>query len=342
MISLFHVMRKLARRLRGENLHQVLLVLAALIVTGSVFFWIFEKDLSLGDAVWWAIVTVTTVGYGDISPATVGGRLVGVMLMMMGIGFLGILTATIAGIFIERKIMENKGMVPTDVNDHFLICGWNYRGPEIVAELRADDKSRETAIVILAELEQKPLDDPLVHFIQGTINTQSLENANARAAKTAMMLADENLEVQYRDAKTILDTLTVKSHFPHLYVCVELMETKNVEYGQLAKADEIIVVGELGTNLMAQAALDHGITHMITELVSNRFGSDLYKVDIAPVMAGRSFYDVLCELKEKKGILCVGVEDKAERRLMTNPDAEYRLKAEDQLVVIASKRPVLV
>jgi voltage-gated potassium channel len=56
---------------------------------------------SFWDGVWWAIVTVTTVGYGDIAPTGVAGRLIAIVVMLMGIGFLAVLTATIASQFVK-------------------------------------------------------------------------------------------------------------------------------------------------------------------------------------------------------------------------------------------------
>ena len=79
-----------------------------LLVVGAAALGIFEKNLGFFDALWWSVVTVTTVGYGDISPVTVGGRIVGVLLMFLGIGFIGILTATLASLFVENRLMENR------------------------------------------------------------------------------------------------------------------------------------------------------------------------------------------------------------------------------------------
>ena len=60
------------------------------------------------DALWWAIVTVTTVGYGDRFPTTEGGRVVAVVLMLVGIGLIGVLTATVASVFIKEHTDANR------------------------------------------------------------------------------------------------------------------------------------------------------------------------------------------------------------------------------------------
>jgi voltage-gated potassium channel len=58
--------------------------------------------MSLGDAVWWAVTTVTTVGYGDKFPTTVAGRLVAGGLMLLGIALFGILTASLSSFFLTQ------------------------------------------------------------------------------------------------------------------------------------------------------------------------------------------------------------------------------------------------
>jgi voltage-gated potassium channel len=94
--------------LRHHSLFRVLIAVVATIFLGSWLVLLFEEHAKgsnihdYPDALWWAIVTVTTVGYGDRFPTTEGGRIVAVVLMLVGIGLIGTLTATVASVFIKE------------------------------------------------------------------------------------------------------------------------------------------------------------------------------------------------------------------------------------------------
>jgi voltage-gated potassium channel len=66
-----------------------------------------ERYPSLGEGLWWAMQTTTTVGYGDNVPVTVAGRLVAAAVMLFGIGFLTVITAAITSTFVSRSRVES-------------------------------------------------------------------------------------------------------------------------------------------------------------------------------------------------------------------------------------------
>jgi len=85
-----------------------------IVVVGSGVELAFEQHAhganihNFGESLWWAIVTVTTVGYGGNYPVTTGGRCVAVVLMLVGIGLIGSLSATVANYFVKEKADEEK------------------------------------------------------------------------------------------------------------------------------------------------------------------------------------------------------------------------------------------
>ncbi len=99
---------------KTNNFHYILLITISTIIIGAVGI-SFAENMSYDNALWWAFVTTTTVGYGDISPATAEGRVIAVILMVIGIGFLGMLTGTISTFFIRKR--EGKTKLRTNVID---------------------------------------------------------------------------------------------------------------------------------------------------------------------------------------------------------------------------------
>ena len=101
-------LREAAQGFRHRKFHYVVLLTAVVLALGALGIFAVERGQnnniqSVGDAFWWAVVTTTTVGYGDVSPVTPEGRLIAVALMIVGIGFLGIMTATITSFFLDPE-----------------------------------------------------------------------------------------------------------------------------------------------------------------------------------------------------------------------------------------------
>jgi len=341
MHAIFVFLSKLSHQLRRENHHKIALAALSLLLIGGLCFSITE-NVGLGESLWWSVVTMTTVGYGDISPVTAGGKVVGVVLMLTGIGFLGLFTATIASVFVENKMLENKGMKPIDAQDHFVVCGWNSQGQKIVKELLADAKSNGLLVVILAQLDEHPLAEEGVLFVRGEIDDEGMEKACLGQACTAILLADDAIDGGYRDAKMVMDVLNIKSSYPSVYVCAELASSSTIDHVKKAGANEVIVAGELRSKLLVQAALDHGITEMVSELISNRYGQELYKFKAPQSLVGKQFFDALCDLKKEKNVICLGLQKGADDTVMTNPPSDLILEEGDSLLVVAEDRTSLI
>jgi voltage-gated potassium channel len=112
----------LSRHLFGRRkFHYTVLVAIAIVLLGALGMFAVETGQnhaigSFGDALWWSVVTATTVGYGDLSPVTTEGRVIAVALMLAGIGVIGVFTATIASLFFAHDQVDPVANVQERLN----------------------------------------------------------------------------------------------------------------------------------------------------------------------------------------------------------------------------------
>jgi voltage-gated potassium channel len=324
-----------------ENFHRLLLLIALIIVVSSLAVSIVEPDITPINGIWWTIVTMTTVGYGDISPHTIGGRIIAVVVMLFGIGLLGMFSASVASIMVQHKLREERGLSTYRFQNHIILCEWNHRTAAILASLRSDPKTAQQGIVLIADLASKPVEDENLFFVAGSVNDETLTRANLAQAQTVVVMGDDRLEPTARDAKVVLAVLTIESINRRVYTIVELVSDTNVRHCQRAGANEIIVNNDVSSGLVARAALDHGITKVISDWLSLGSGDELYKVDVPARYIGKTLIDVLFPMKQQHGCLVIGVQRGVDGDVLANPPADYRLASDDQLIVVCADRPNL-
>ncbi len=146
--------RRLLRKFRRPPpALRVMVLLLSVLAYGSTGFVYFEQsarpDLTLLDGLWYTIATVTTVGYGDLAPASAGGRLlIALPLMMVGIGLLGYVLSIAASSLVESKTKELHGMGEYRLEGHLVILNFPERGqgraPARRARLRRGLRRRAT------------------------------------------------------------------------------------------------------------------------------------------------------------------------------------------------------
>lgn len=317
--------------LKRENFFYILGVTSLIVFGGASLFYLLEAKTNktianLGDALYWAIISMTTTGYGDITPVSTGGKITAVVVVFSGLVLFSIVTATIASVLIEKKIREGKGLEAIKLKNHLILCGWNNNAEEVIESLIRNFGSERFNLVLVNELAEdkseslkfKYRDYPF-KFIRGNFTHEEvLARANITKAKAAIILADTSGEhnLDKADERTILATLAIKSMAPEVKTCAELLNPENKQHLQRAQIDEIIVRGEHIGNLLAGAALSPGLTKVFFHLLSPLEKNNLWKVPIPSRFIGKSVRELAdFYRKEHQALLIALLTEKKELSL---------------------------
>ena len=319
LLKLLKILPKLYR----ERFFQVVVVAICVVflsAVGVLYYEKFRNDsniYSLWDGIWWAVVTMTTVGYGDKYPVSPGGRLVGLILIFSGVGLMSLFTATIASVFVGKKIKEEKGLETIKEKDHIVICGWNRHTEEVLQGLTTYGAVKDATIVLINELSVDEI-DPLklkyskfnLKFLRGNyVHEDVLLRANITKAKFALIMADNiGTHAEDRlDERTTLAVLAIKSLAPSVKTIAELLDGENKPHLKRAGVDEIIVRGEHIGSLLASAINSPGVPRLYSAMLSLGDGSKLWRTEIPRQFVGSSFKELFAYYREKQQAILIGI-----------------------------------
>jgi voltage-gated potassium channel len=309
------------RTLQRERVFALASFIAILVFLGGLGYLLTEALESpnllhqFGQGLWWALVTITTVGYGDITPKTTAGRLVGAALMVGGLVSFSLVTATVASIFIERKFRRERGLETVKATNHILILGWHYDGETLLDQLVR--RLPPTAPVVLVnQLTPEKMDnirakypenEPL--FVWGDYSREEvLLRANVRFAFKAIILAGRQEEESAAevDQRTLITALTLKSLHPKIKILAELLRPDNKSYLERAGAEQILVRGQYDSSILAGAIASPGLFQVLDSLL-NAEGYTVWAVEVPFGFQGRSVKDLADYLKEQYQALLIAI-----------------------------------
>jgi voltage-gated potassium channel len=314
----------LIRALHREKVFVLILVVVTLMMLGGVGFVLFEPaEGTLLDryarGAWWALVTLTTVGYGDVVPVTIAGRLLGGVIILGGVITLSLVTATVASVFIERKFRRERGLEPVKVTQHILVLGWHEEGEALLDQL-LKRLPRDIPVVLvnrqppeqMEALQERYPDQPPIYLRGEYAREEILQKANVRHAVKAIILAErqpEETAVQ-ADQRTLFTALTLKAIHPKIRILAELLRPENRAYLERAGAEEVLLRGQYDSSLLAGAIASPGVYRVLTTLLVAE-GQNLWSVEIPHGFHGRALSELADYLRDKHQALLIAIYTEA-------------------------------
>ena len=288
-----------------------------MIFGGIVLQWLETGDISKGDnPFWWAIVTMTTVGYGDFSPETPEGRVFAVFIMFAGITLVSLLTASISSIFVAQKIREGKGLEKLNISDHIVLCGWNSNTGDLMNSIQKLNHEKHLDLVLVNELSEEEVNQIKSRFTKLNIlfvsgdytQEETLLKASVTTSNTVIIIPNNiNNEDGLHDEKTIFATLTIKSIDSSIRVVAYLLERENLTHIKRAEADEVVISDDFSLNILASHVVDPGVPQLSNHLVNADSSSRFVRKQIPSNFVGKEYGDLFDYFRGENGSLLVGL-----------------------------------
>ena len=308
-----------------------LLILGVLVIGATGFHFI--EDWSWFDGLYMTLITLTTIGYGEVHPLTLPGKVFNVGLIVMAVLTGGFLVATFTQAMLEfelGRVMGRRRMEReiAKLSGHYIICGAGRVGRTVAREFRA----REIQFVII-EKERAPaqwaFDEGMPIVVGSASQEDVLERARIRQAEGLVAAVTS-------DAENLYIVLTARGMCPNLKIIARASEDDATAKLMRAGATQVVSPYKFVGHRIAQLLLRPNVL----DFIDTAFGSERLDMQIEEVLvpqgsplANRTIAD--SEIRQKCGVLVLALK-RADGSLNFNPAPDDTIRAGDHLIAIGA------
>ena len=308
-------------------------MLIGIVAFGTCGYYYVEK-MPPFEAFYMTMITISTVGYAEILPLSPAGRVLTIIIIILGITVGAYTIGLLVKAFIEGELLKMFGRIKvqkqiSELKDHFIVCGFGRIGRIISNELAADD-------IDFVVIEQDPA---IVEKIESN-NYLFLEmDATSEEAllKAGIMKANGIVTALASDADNVFITLTAKGLQPDIYILARASHENNEDKLTRAGASRVVSPHLIGGRRMAQVLKRPTVVDFIDIAT---MGSSLglmmeeAKVGEGSGLTGKNLVD--SNLRKNFGVIIVAIKKMA-GNMIFNPMPSETLEAGDVIVVIGKK-----
>jgi voltage-gated potassium channel len=249
---------------------------------------------------YWFVVSVTTVGYGDMYAKTGLGHLIGANLLLCGVAMVGVVIGQVSNWIIVGQSRRLKGLVKIHVHNHVIILGWDpANGPALFHQLQA-----EGTTVVVADDPRRLGEHPMpgesgMHFACAPYTDAALlDRANLITAQAVIINAP--------DADAVVLARRVQAANPAVHLVVMLTDLGlSADVAALAPGAAVVTATE--PEIAASEALNPGVSTFLMDLLSRLGGENPFRAVVPDAPAGLTVGSLQAALKQRGNALVVGV-----------------------------------
>ena len=309
-------------------------ILLIIVAIGSAGYMSIE-GWSFFDSLYMTVITITTVGYGEIRDVSEAGRLFTIFLIFSGMGIIAYIVGLTAQGMVELQIRTIIGRRKLDlqikkIKDHYIICGFGRIGRVICRELQA--KKIPMLIIENGSENRELLDMESIPYI---IDDATSENVLLEAG---IERARGLISVVASDADNLFITLTARGLNPAAFILARADEDRTEKKLLRAGADKVFLPYTIGGLKMAQSITKPAVTDFIEFTVHNKdMGLEMGELHVSKDSRLNGLKLIDSGIRQQMDIIIVAVRKKS-GEMSFNPSSETKIEAGDTLISLGKSK----
>jgi len=290
------------------------------------------------DALYMTVITLATVGYGEVHKISTAGRIFTVLLIFMGVGFFLYVVGNAVQFLVEGRIRHVLGRRILDkqikqLKDHFIVCGYGRMGRALCGYLI---QKYLNVIVIEKSTKRVPVmdEDGILYLVGEAADEAILIKAGIKNARGV-------ISVLGSDADNVFMVLIAKGLNPELFVMARANQNVTEKTLYTAGADKVVSPYALGARRMAHAILRPTVIHFL-ELAFADESTNIH-VEEFPVSASSRLVNVPLQesgLRQDLNLIIISIR-KADGAMRFNPKASYRFEDGDTVIAVGQDKDLV-
>ncbi len=290
---------------------------------------------SITDALWYAVVTLTTVGYGDFYPVTTVGKILGLFIILGSLGILGYLIGEIT--YRINNYMEKKksGYFGTKFENHYVIIGWSSFARQVADQIY--NAGHNIALVTNSKNDLELFNDLYENDNSFALfadykNMQAYSKVNITNSKAVFINFIE-------DTDTLVFVLNIKKEFPDLNIIINCTNPELKETLENTGVKHVVARHEVASRMVASYLFEPHVAEYASDLIStsiDEYDQDIqqFKVINGNPYIGKTYFESFVQMKKDLNIILIGLV--VDGKLIKDP-ANDQIIAEDNYLILISR-----
>jgi voltage-gated potassium channel len=286
------------------------------------------------EAFYMTIITISSVGFGEIHPLSITGRVLTIIIIISGISVLTYSLGQVARIFVEgelRQILGRRKLEKqiAELNDHYIICGFGRIGDIIAKELSAEN----IPFVVIEQEPERIEQLEACHYLYLNLDA----TADTTLIKAGLLTAKGLVTAVSSDADNVFIALSAKGLRPDIFILARASDTKNEDKLLRAGASRVVCPYQIGGRRMAAILRKPTVVDFIENtMVNSELDLKMEEAIIGPSSSLIGKTVVTSNLRQDFGVIIVAIK-KTTNEMIYNPMPSEIFDAGDVIVVIGKK-----